>query len=58
MGGGTGGKEIRGLYYDRLGRSGKGYLYDVLKKEQSATMPTDSLAWDQNAIEGLQCQRA
>ena len=26
--------------------------------EQSTTMPTDSLAWNQNAIEGLECQRA
>ena len=27
VGGGTGGKEIRGPYYDRLGRSGAGYGY-------------------------------
>ena len=27
MGGGTGGKEIRGPYYDRLGRSGTGFVY-------------------------------
>ena len=29
-----------------------------IKKEQNATMPTDSLMWNQSAIEGLQRQRA